>query len=80
MSEAMSVQRPHALAAGDAQRLQEALGNRIGFLAGEPPRLCDAVEALDRHHIGDAEAGESVAHIAFPDEPAQVRVDAPRAA
>src|SRR3954451_1309259 len=68
-------ERPHALAARHAQRLQEALGDRIGLLAGKPPRLGNAVEALDRHHIGDAETGESVAHIAFPDELAQVRVE-----
>ncbi|MGY3117561.1 hypothetical protein ACVWXQ_001498 [Bradyrhizobium sp. S3.14.4] len=74
MLEAMSVSGRHALAAGDAEPFQEALGNRIGFLAGEPPRLCDAIQALDGDDIGNAEAGEGVVHIAFPDEPAQVRI------
>ena len=64
--------RPRRLAAGDAQRLQETFGDGIGLAAGQPPRARRRVEALDRHHIGNAEAREGVAHIAFPDETAQV--------
>ena len=65
--------RPRRLAAGDAQRLQETLGDRIGLAAGQPARARRRVQALDRHHIGHAEAGEGVAHIAFADEAAHVR-------
>ena len=54
------------------QRSEETLGDGIGLAAGQPPRPRRRVEALDRHHIGNAEAGEGIAHIAFPDEAAQV--------
>ncbi len=64
--------RPRRQAAGDAQRFQETLGDRIGLAAGQPPRARRRVQALDRHHIGHAEAGEGIAHIAFADEAAQV--------
>ena len=69
----MSFPRPRRLAAGDAQRFQKALGDGIGLAAGEPPRARRRVEALDRHHIGHAEAGEGVAHIAFADEAPHIR-------
>src|SRR4051812_49006342 len=60
--------RARRLAAGDAQRLQESFGDRIGLAAGEPSGTRRRVETLDRHHIGHAEAGEGVAYIAFADE------------
>src|SRR5215212_6262134 len=66
--------RPRGHAAGDAQRSEETFGYRVGFAAGQPLRVRRAVEALDRHHIRDTEAGEGVAHIAFPDEAAEVGV------
>jgi hypothetical protein len=58
----------------DAQGFEEAFGYRIGFAAGQPPRPRGGVEALDRNHIGHAETGEGVAHIAFADEPADIRI------
>jgi len=66
--------RPRGQAAGDVQRLEEAFGDRIGLAAGQPPRARRGVETLDRYDVGDAEAGEGVTHIAFPDEAAQVRI------
>ena len=60
--------RPRRLAAGDAQRFQETLGDRIGLAASQPPRPRRRVEALDRHHIGHAEAREGVTHVTFADE------------
>src|SRR5829696_7661692 len=59
------VARPRRLSAGDAQGLQKTLGNGIGLAASQPPRPRRRIEALDRHHIGHAEAGEGVAYIAF---------------
>ena len=71
--------RPRGQAAGNAQRFQETLGDRIGFAAGQPPRPRRGIETLDRHHIGHAEAREGVTHIAFADEAAQIRDIAPPA-
>src|SRR5262249_15534540 len=56
---------PRRQAAGDTQRLQKALSNRVGLAAGQPPRPRRRIQALDRDHIGYAEFGEGVAHIAF---------------
>ena len=64
--------RPRGQAAGDVQRFQETFGDGIGLAAGQPLRAGGAVQTLDRHHIGNAEAREGIAHIAFPDEAAQV--------
>jgi hypothetical protein len=60
------------LAAGDAQRFQEALGNGIGLAAGKPQRAGGTVETLDRYDIGNTEAREGITYIPFADETAQV--------
>ena len=64
---------PRRLAAGNAQRFEETLGDRVCLAAGKPLGARNAVEALDRHHIGHAEPRERVAHITFADEAAQIR-------
>src|SRR6202012_2522911 len=40
----------------------------------QPPRAGGRVEALDRDHIGHAEAGEGITDIALADEAAHVRI------
>ncbi len=60
-------------AACDAQRLDEAFGDRRGFTTGQAPAARHAVEALDGHHVRHAEAGERVTHITFADHPAKIR-------
>ena len=54
------------------QRFQEPLGDGVGLAARQTPQARGAVETLDRNHIGHAEAGEGVTHIAFPDKAPQV--------
>src|SRR5579859_358299 len=65
---------PGRQATRNPQGFQETFGNRIGFAAGEPPRLWRGIEALDRNHIRHAEAAEGIAHVAFADEAPQIRV------
>ncbi len=48
------------------------LGHGIGLSAGQPSCAWRRVQTLDRHYIGNAEAREGVAHIAFTDEAAEV--------
>src|SRR6266851_5518437 len=38
--------RPRRLAAGDAQRFEETLGDGVGLAAGKPPRAGGTVETL----------------------------------
>ena len=52
---------PRGQAAGDVQGFEETLGDGIGLAAGEPLREGNAVEALDRHNVGNTEAGEGIA-------------------
>src|ERR1700754_121862 len=63
---------PRRASARDMQRFQEAFGDGIALAPCEPARPRRRVEALDRYHVGHAESGEGIAHIAFPDEAAQV--------
>src|SRR6185312_2463021 len=66
--------RPRRTPARDMEGLEETLGDGIGLAAGKAARTRRRVQALDRHRIGHAEAGEGVAHIAFADEAAQIRI------
>src|ERR1700722_17465798 len=64
--------RARGLAAGDVQRPEETLGDRGGLAAGEALGESNAVEALDRYHIGNAETCEGVTQVTLADKAAQV--------
>ena len=66
--------RPRWLAADDAQRLDEALGDRAGFTARQALGARLGIQALDRHHIGHAELGEGIAHKALAHGAAQIGI------
>ena len=55
------------VAADHAQRAQETQRDPVGIAAGEAGSALRAIEALDRHHIGNAEALEAVAQGVFED-------------
>ncbi|MCZ7643025.1 MAG: hypothetical protein M5U33_10325 [Pseudorhodoplanes sp.] len=58
--------------ARERKRLDEGDRDPVGRLARNPARPHAAVEAGNRHDIGDAERLEAVAQIMFEDEPADI--------